>query len=39
MVRSILDDTINYMETRDINKTDFDYNATLYKVKLYKIPV
>ena len=39
MVRSILDNTINYIETRNVDKIDYDYTATIYDVKLYKIPV
>lgn len=39
MVKSILDATIEYNETRDIDVDDLDFDANLYETSLFNTPV
>ena len=36
MVKSLLDDTVNYIENSDIDIDDLEHNANLYETKIYK---
>ena len=39
MVKSILDPTINYPETKNIDKEDKNYDSQVYEITLFSIEI